>query len=115
MHPKTSQAVLSRKKEGSEGSYTSEEAKFTRERCIRVAAIVIMITPGVSNICGVEKKREIKSLPSENQRLQRNIRRVMDLIFGTESSPMISYHRYMGEGQIPFKCNNVSTYDVNGI
>ena len=36
-------------------STTSEEAKFTRERCIRVAAIVIMITPGVSNNCGVEK------------------------------------------------------------
>ena len=55
MHPKMTQVVLSRKNEGSEGSYTSEEAKFTRERCIRVAAIVIMIIPGVSNICGVEK------------------------------------------------------------
>jgi hypothetical protein len=56
MHPKTTQAVLSKIKEGSKGSYTSEEAKFTKERYIRVAAIVIMIIPGVSNICGVEKK-----------------------------------------------------------
>jgi hypothetical protein len=56
MHPKTTQVVLSRKKEGSEGSYTaSEEAKVTRERCIRVAAIAIMTTPGTSNNCGVEK------------------------------------------------------------
>jgi hypothetical protein len=55
MHPKTTQAELSRKREESEGSYTSEEAKFTRERCIRVAAIVIMTTPGISNNCGVEK------------------------------------------------------------
>jgi hypothetical protein len=56
LHPKTTQVVLSRKKKGSEGSYTSEEAKFTRERCIRVAAIVMMITPGVSTTCGVETK-----------------------------------------------------------
>ena len=54
-NPRMTQA-MSRKKEGRGGSYTSEEAKFTRERCIRVAAIVIMITPGASNICGVEKK-----------------------------------------------------------
>jgi hypothetical protein len=46
--------LLSRKKEGSGGSYTSG-AKLTRERCIRVAAIVIMITPGASNICDVKK------------------------------------------------------------
>jgi len=90
MHPKTIQAVLSRKKKGSEGSYTSEEAKFTRERCIRVAAIVIMITPGVSNICGAEKNDKPRV---SSQRLQRNIRRVMDLIFGIESSSMISYQR----------------------
>jgi hypothetical protein len=89
--PKTTQAVLSRKKEGSEGSYTSEEANFTRERCIRVAAIIIMITPGNSNNWGVEKKKE-KSRVSP-QRLQRNIRCVMDLIFRRESSPMISYQR----------------------
>jgi hypothetical protein len=56
MRPKTTQAILSRKKEGSKGSYMSEEAKFTRERYIRVAATVIMIIPGVSNICGVEKE-----------------------------------------------------------
>jgi hypothetical protein len=55
MHPKTTQAELSRKWEESEGSYTSEEAKITRERCIRVAPIVIMTTPGISNNCGVEK------------------------------------------------------------
>jgi hypothetical protein len=48
------QAVLSREKGGNKGSYMSEEAKFTRERCIRVAAIVIIITPGVSNNCGAE-------------------------------------------------------------
>jgi len=56
MRPRMTRAVLSRKKEGSEGSYTSEEANLTRERCIRVAAIVIIITPGISNICSVEKK-----------------------------------------------------------
>ena len=56
MYPKTTQAVLSGEKEGSKGSYTSDEAKFTRERYIRVAAIVIMITPGVSNICRAERK-----------------------------------------------------------
>jgi hypothetical protein len=65
-HPKTT-PVLSREKKGNEGSYASEEANFTRERCIRVAAIVIMITPGVSNNCGVgeKNKREIKNLPFE--------------------------------------------------
>jgi hypothetical protein len=63
MHPKTTQAVLSRIKEGSEGSYTSEEAKFTSERCIRVAAIVIMITPGISNDCGVKKKKRNQESP----------------------------------------------------
>ena len=46
-------------------STTSEEAKFTRERCIRVVAIVIMITPGVSNNCGVKKNLRTKGLPSE--------------------------------------------------
>jgi hypothetical protein len=112
LQPKMTQAVLSRKKVGSEGSYTSEEANFTRERCIRVAAIVIMITPGISNVCGVGKRMRNKVSPL---RLQRNIRRVMGLIFGTESSPMISYQRETGGGQIPFKCNNVSTYDINGI
>jgi hypothetical protein len=64
MYPKTIQAVVSRRKEGSEGSYTSEEAKITRERYIRVAAIVIMITPGVSNICGVERKKRKKNQES---------------------------------------------------
>jgi hypothetical protein len=83
MHPKTTQATMSRKKEESEGSYTSEEAKFTRERCIRVAAIVIMITPGISNNCGVEKTEKSRVSP---QRLHRNIRSGMDLIFGTASS-----------------------------
>ena len=56
MYPKMTRAVLSREREGNEESYASEEAKFTRERCIRVAAIVIMIRPGVPNNCGVEKK-----------------------------------------------------------
>src|ERR1700755_1751742 len=65
MYPKTTHAVMSKKKEGSEWSYTSEAAKFTRERCIRVAAIVIMITPGVSNIWGIEKIEKSKGLPSE--------------------------------------------------
>jgi hypothetical protein len=51
MHPKTTQTVLSKKQERSKGSYTSGES-FTRERCIRAAAIVITITPGASNICG---------------------------------------------------------------
>ena len=58
MYPKSTQVVLSRQKEESEGSYTFEEANFTRERCIRVAAIAIMTIPGVSNVCGVEKINE---------------------------------------------------------
>ena len=70
-----------RDEEAKGGSYTSEEAKFTRERCIRVAAIVIMITPGVSNIyVQVVRGKNEKSRVSA-QRLQRNIRHVMDLIF----------------------------------
>ena len=68
VHPlKRHRVVLSKgKKKRSKGPYTSEDAKFTRERCIRVAAIVIMITPGASNVCSVEKKREIKNLPLPN-------------------------------------------------
>ena len=90
MDAKITQAVLSRKKGKGEGPYTSDEAKFTRDRCILVAAIVIIITPGVSNICSVEKKMRSRVYP---HRLQQNIPRVMDLIFGTESSPMIRYQR----------------------
>jgi hypothetical protein len=92
MHPKATQAVLSREKEGNEESYASEEAKFTRQRCIRVAAIVIMIRPGVPNNCSVEtnKKKKSRAFP---QRLQRNIRHAMDLIYGTKSRSMISYQR----------------------
>jgi hypothetical protein len=85
-YPSTTRAgkYSGQKKEGSEGPYTSEEAKFTRERCIRVAAIVIMIAPGVSNICGVDKNEKSTVSP---WRWQRNIRREMDLIFGAELSP----------------------------
>ncbi len=93
MHPKTTQAVLSRKRKKNEVSYTSEEAKFTRERCIRGAAIVIMITPGVSNVCGVEIFEKSRVSP---HRLQRNVRGVVDLIIGADSSSMVRYQGYMG-------------------
>ena len=58
LNAKTTSATLSGDKERKwKVSYTSEdpEAKFTRERCIRVAAIVIMIRLGISNICGVKR------------------------------------------------------------
>jgi hypothetical protein len=67
VYPKTTQAILSKEKERSERSYTSEEAKSTKERCIRVAAIVIMITPGASNICGVEKNEKSRISPHRLQ------------------------------------------------
>jgi hypothetical protein len=46
---------LARKTKGTEVSYTSVDpkAKPTRERCIRVVAIVIIIKQGMSNNCGI--------------------------------------------------------------
>jgi hypothetical protein len=70
-------ASLSKKKgKGSEDSprrvsYTVVEelgvpAYFTRERCIRVVAITIIITLGISNICGVENKKPRVAPPTTN-------------------------------------------------
>lgn len=69
--------TLSKGKDGSEGSYMFEVAEFTRERCIRVAAIVIMTTLGASNICGVEKNEKSRI---STRRLQRSVRGVVGLI-----------------------------------
>lgn len=57
-----------------------------------MVAIVIMITSGVSDICGVEKKREIENLPSSITTKHG----VVDLMIGTKSNSMVSYQRYMG-------------------
>jgi hypothetical protein len=51
-----------------------------------------MITSGVSDICGVEKKREIENLPSSITTKHG----VVDLMIGTKSNSMVSYQRYMG-------------------
>lgn len=54
MRPKAKLVTLSRieRKQAKSVSYRSEglEAKVTRERCIRVVAITIVITLGISNI-----------------------------------------------------------------
>jgi len=51
---------LARKTKGTEVSYISVDpkAKPTRERCIRVVAIVIMIKQGTSNTCGVGRNEK---------------------------------------------------------
>ncbi len=54
---------LARKTKGTEVSYTSvgPKAKPTRERCIRVVAIVIIIKQGMSNTCGVGRNEKEES------------------------------------------------------
>jgi len=75
-------------------SYASvdlEGAESIRERCIRVAAIVITIRL-VWNNCDVDKNE--KPRPScHRDRLQRNLRCVVDLLIGTTPSSMVSHHR----------------------
>ena len=39
------------------------EAKSTRERCIRVAAIIIVIRPGVRRICVTERRKQLRVSP----------------------------------------------------
>jgi hypothetical protein len=70
-------------------SYTSvnPEVKSTRERCMRVAAIVITIRQGSSNNCHVEMYEKRRA---SRHGLQRNVRWVIDLLFGTAPSPMVS-------------------------
>lgn len=71
-------------------SYTlvDPEVKSIKERCIRVAAIVITIKLGVSNNCDVEMNEKQRA---SRRRLQRNVRRVMDRLLGTAPSPIVSY------------------------
>ena len=66
MYPrKTSAAPIRQDKKNQRVSYMLEdpEAKSTRERCIRVAAIVMTITLGVSNVCGVKRNKERRVSP----------------------------------------------------
>ena len=90
MRPKTKLAALStiKRKEAKSASYRSEdlEAKVTRERCIRVVAITIVITLEISNIWGVKQLRNQKSIPVDNNKYAQHC---TDLIFGIESSSMI--------------------------
>jgi hypothetical protein len=63
-------------------SYTSvnPEVKSTRERCMRVAAIVITIRLGSSNNCHAEMYQKPRAF---RHGLQRNVHCVIDLLFGT--------------------------------
>jgi hypothetical protein len=64
------------------------EAKFIRERCIRVAAISIMIWLGVSNICVVGRNKKPRVFFHQ---MQQNVRCATELIFDIESGIIISY------------------------
>ena len=64
------------------------EAKSIRERYIRVAAIVIIIRLGIWNNCNVDDTNE--KLRTLRHRLQRNVRCVIDLLFGMAPSPTVS-------------------------
>ena len=72
MYPKTTSVALRREKKRKEvkrESYSVEpEAKFTRERCIRVAAIISMIKLGTSNIYMCKRIRNLESPLSDNNK-----------------------------------------------
>src|SRR6266851_2224967 len=57
---KTMSTIMSRRKHVWRMAHASEDpdVKSTRERCIRVAAIVIVITAGPWNICIAEKRKK---------------------------------------------------------
>jgi len=90
MYPKMTSAALNGKKEMKWASYTSEgpKAKSTRERCIRVAAIISMISLGASNNCDAARNEKLGSSHRESQ----NLRYVTDLIFKIKSSSTVRYH-----------------------
>jgi hypothetical protein len=56
MTPTTVSAEKGKKRYKSDTSVDSD-AKFARERCIRVAAMVIMVIEGIWNICVVAERR----------------------------------------------------------
>ena len=84
-------AALKGNKERKWASYTSEEpeAKSTREQCIRVAAIISMISLGVQHNCDAVRSEKQGASP---HRESQNLRYVTDLIFRTQSSSIVGYH-----------------------
>lgn len=69
------------------------EAKFTRERCIRVAAIINVTAQGSKKTCGAERNRDKKGgLSSHNNK---NVRGSTDLANWKTIEWFVSYHRYL--------------------
>jgi hypothetical protein len=70
------------KNENTEGSHMSEETKSARERYIRVAAIDMMSSEGIRNICFTERCEKAVSYRSEI-RAKKNPQCSVHLIFRT--------------------------------
>ena len=66
------------------------EAKSTRQRCILVVAIIIVIEKGDTSICNAERNQKLRVFP---HRINKNVRHRTDLIIGTASSSMVSNHK----------------------